>query len=296
MNDNDSSISNKNGRYIIITGLSGSGKTVVLKALEDLGYFCVDNLPVSLLPKLIELKGSSRQDMNIALVMDLRGEKFVSDFPVLHSRLLKQGIPLELIFLEADEETIIKRYSLTRRHHPLAGNSTLLEGIRREAELLKQIKLLADFVIDTSNYNVHQLRELILETFAPHLSKENPILINLISFGFKYGLPLDADIILDARFLPNPYFIPELSELSGLNPKVANYVLSHKEALEFLNYITKLIQFVLPLYEREGKMTLSIAIGCTGGYHRSVTLINELAKRFKTGNYRLSIIHRDINK
>lgn len=284
----------KNIRFVIITGLSGSGKSTAIKALEDIGFFCVDNLPVILLPKFLELRLQAPGEISrVAFVMDIRERGFLKEYPRIFEELKKEGYLMETIFLECSDEILLRRFSETRRSHPLAEGKSVIEGIRLERERLSNLKSTADKVIDTSNYNVHQLKDAIYKYFS-EVSSLKKMTINLLSFGFKYGLPYDADLTMDVRFLPNPYFIEELKNLTGENKEVSNYVLKRSETKKFIKKFSNLIHFLVPLYEKEGRAYLTIAIGCTGGKHRSVAIINELAKSLDKEKYMVSIRHRDI--
>jgi len=284
----------KNIRFVIITGLSGSGKSTAIKALEDIGYFCVDNLPVILLPKFLELRLQAPGEISkVAFVMDIREKGFLREYPRIFEELKKEGYLLETIFLECSDEILLRRFSETRRSHPLAEGKSVIEGIKLERESLSNLKSTADKVIDTSNYNVHQLKDAIYKYFS-EVSSLKKMTINLLSFGFKYGLPYDADLTMDVRFLPNPYFVEELKNLTGENKEVSDYVLKRSETKKFIKKFYNLINFLIPLYENEGRVYLTIAIGCTGGKHRSVAIINELAKSLDKEKYMVSIRHRDI--
>lgn len=284
----------KDFRIVIITGLSGSGKSVTKRALEDVGFFCVDNLPVMLLPKFLELRLQSPGEISkVALVMDIREKHFLKEYPHIFEELKNEGYVMEVIFLECRDEILLRRFSETRRSHPLAEGKPVIEGIRSERESLADLKSKANKVIDTSDYNVHQLKDYICQ----HFSQASPLkrmTINLLSFGFKFGLPYDADLIMDVRFLPNPYFVEELRGLTGENKKVSDYVLKRSETKKFIKRFSDLIRFLIPLYEREGKAYLTIAIGCTGGKHRSTVVINEIARSLVKGNYTVNIRHRDM--
>lgn len=284
----------KNIRIVIISGLSGSGKSISIKALEDIGFFCVDNLPVILLPKFLELFVQSPSEVSkVALVMDIRGKIFLKEYPRIFKELKKEGYFMEIIFLECSDEVLVRRFSETRRTHPLAEGKSVIEGIRLERKRLLDLKNISDSIIDTSNYNVHQLKNTITEYFS-QVSSLKKMTINLVSFGFRYWLPYDADLIIDVRFLPNPYFIDELKNLTGNNKQVSDYVLKRDEAKKFIKKFSDLILFLLPLYVKEGKSYLTIAIGCTGGKHRSVSVINELANSLDKEKYIINIRHRDI--
>jgi len=282
-------------KIIIITGLSGSGKSTAISAFEDAGFYCVDNMPVALLPKFLELPIESDSEiLGLAFVMDLREKSFLSRYSFVFDSLKKKGYRFEILFLEADEETLLKRYSQTRRHHPLSQDKSLLEGIRIEQEQLKNLKITADRIIDTSRYNVHNLKS-VINYIAQQSKNFAPMKINILSFGFKYGTPHDASLIMDVRFLSNPYFVPELKALNGKNPEIKNYVLNNDEARSFLKKYLDLLDYLIPSYEKEGKSYLTIAIGCTGGRHRSVSIAEAIFEHIKKPGRQIIITHRDIN-
>jgi UPF0042 nucleotide-binding protein len=282
-------------KIIIITGLSGSGKSTAISAFEDAGFYCVDNMPVALLPKFLELPIESDSEIaGLAFVMDLREKSFLSKYSFVFDSLKKKGYRFEILFLEADEETLLKRYSQTRRHHPLSQDKSLLEGIRIEQEQLKNLKITADRIIDTSRYNVHNLKS-VINYIAQQSKNFAPMKINILSFGFKYGTPHDASLIMDVRFLANPYFVPELKALNGKNPEIKNYVLNNDEARRFLKKYLDLLDYLIPSYEKEGKSYLTIAIGCTGGRHRSVSIAEAIFEHIKKPGRQIIITHRDIN-
>lgn len=279
----------------IITGLSGSGKSTAITALEDAGFYCVDNMPVALLPKFLELPIESSSEISgLAFVMDLREKGFLSMCPSIFESLNQKGYQLKILFLEADEDTLIKRYSQTRRHHPLSKGKGLLEGIRTEQEQLKHLKTSADKIINTSRYNVHELRSAI-RNIAQQSKSIDPMSINILSFGFKYGIPNDASLIMDVRFLLNPHFVPELKMLDGKTETVKDYVLGNDNARTFLKKYLDLLDYLIPLYEKEGKAYLTIAVGCTGGKHRSVAIAEAIFKHIKKPERRILITHRDID-
>lgn len=281
---------------IIITGLSGSGKSTAVAALEDVGFFCVDNMPVDLLPKFLELpiQGDSGWS-GFAFVMDLREKGFVTRQEAVLGELRQKGFRFEILFLEADERVLVQRFSATRRQHPLARDRGLLAGIQTEAQLLQPLRAAADFVIDTGRLNVHELKAKVIEAVKTHRTLR-PMLIHLLSFGFKYGLPPEADLLVDVRFLLNPHFVPELKPLDGEAPAVREFVLKSPEAAAFMAQYTGLLDFLIPLYEREGKTRLSIAVGCTGGRHRSVAIARALHKHLAAARDGVELIHRDINQ
>lgn len=280
---------------IIITGLSGSGKSTAISAFEDAGFYCVDNMPVALLPKFLELPIESDSEITgLAFVMDLREKSFLSSYSLVFDSLKKKGHKFKILFLEANEETLLKRYSQTRRHHPLSQNKSLLDGIRIEQKQLKELKITADKIIDTSRYNVHDLKS-VINDIAQQSKNFAPMRINILSFGFKYGTPHDAGLIMDVRFLANPYFVPELKAFDGKNREVKNYVLNNDEARRFLKKYLDLLDYLIPLYEKEGKAYLTIAVGCTGGRHRSVTITEALFEHIKKPGRQIIITHRDID-
>ncbi|MBN2707358.1 MAG: RNase adapter RapZ [Deltaproteobacteria bacterium] len=284
----------KAASVIIITGLSGAGKSSALNVLEDSGYFCIDNLPVAFLPKFLELSGNfSPTIKGIALVMDLREKHFLKNFPGFYRRIKKSDIELELIFLEADDQTLIKRFSETRRKHPVKGG--VAEAVARERELMSDIRQLAGTCIDTSRFTIHRFKEHIRKLVQPGAGAA-ALNLSLLSFGFRNGLPLEADIVMDVRFLPNPYFIPELKPMSGLDARVAGYVLGHQITTAFIESFFSLLELLLPEYIREGKSYLTVAIGCTGGRHRSVAIVEELGRRLSSQGLELALAHRDLNK
>ena len=282
-------------KIIIITGLSGSGKSTAISAFEDAGFYCVDNMPVALLPKFLELPIESNSEIaGLAFVMDLREKSFLSRYSLVFDSLKKKGYQFKILFLEADEETLLKRYSQTRRHHPLSQDKSLLEGIRIEQEQLKDLKITADKIIDTSRYNIHNLKS-VINYIAQQSKNFAPMKINILSFGFKYGTPHDASLIMDVRFLANPYFVPELKALNGKSQDIKNYVLNNDEARRFLKKYLDLLDYLIPLYEKEGKAYLTIAVGCTGGRHRSVSITEELFEHIKKPGRQIIVTHRDIN-
>jgi UPF0042 nucleotide-binding protein len=281
---------------IIITGLSGSGKSFAIRALEDNGFFCVDNLPALLIPKFIDLcHGYEEEIMRIALGVDLRGGQFLRSLPQVLADIRNAGHHTQVLFFDASDDVLLRRFSETRRPHPLAGQGSTQDGISRERKALESIRALADKVIDTSDFNVHQLKREMEQQFCQAPTTRRMTLF-LTSFGYKFGIPHDTDIILDVRFLPNPYFVNELRPRSGLEREVEDFVLGARETRVFLDRLYALLEFTLPLYEREGKSSLTLALGCTGGRHRSVVLIEELQKRFGGGPFRIHVKHRDIDK
>jgi len=284
----------KNIRVILISGLSGSGKTTAIKALEDVGFYCVDNLPILLLPKFIELcEQSGGKISKVAMVEDIRstvsypareetenvekGKGFLEDSRRIIRDLRGEGYPIEILFLDSSDPVLMRRFSETRRQHPLAVGGSIGEGIRLEREGLQGIRDMANQVIDTSHFNVHQLKEKI-QQYAQEGLSSGQMTLTLLSFGYSFGIPYEADLLMDVRFLPNPYFVEELKRLKGDDPKVAEYVLQWEETKEFLRRVQEFIRFLLPLYMRERKTHLTIAMGCTGGRHRSIVIVNQLAK------------------
>ncbi|MDA8053407.1 MAG: RNase adapter RapZ [Deltaproteobacteria bacterium] len=280
---------------ILISGISGSGKSSALKILEDKGFFCVDNMPMALLPKFFEL-GLSAKLKNILFIVDIREKSFLNEFEDYVKFLRLQSSFFKYIFLEARDEAVIKRYSETRRKHPLPADDINI-AVREERQLLKNIKLHADVVLDTTDVNIHELDGILL----PHIGDiiYNPTFsVKILSFGFKYGLPLEADTIFDARFLPNPFFVPLLKDLTGFNREVREYMLSFNESNNFIEHIVSFLKFSLPLYRKESKSYFTVGIGCTGGVHRSVFIAEELKNKLGNVNdeYGISYYHRDVNK
>jgi RNase adapter protein RapZ len=279
---------------VIITGLSGSGKGTVLKALEDLGYYAVDNLPIGLIPKFAELTKDSANIRRAALVVDIREGEALQTFPALFKRIRRQ-IPARLIFLEADDTTLVRRFSETRRPHPLGTELSVSKSIESEREQLASIRSLADLIVNTTKFNVHELREAIEAKFQTGRD-EAKIRIDITSFGYRYGVPPDSDLVFDVRFLPNPNYIPEFKKLTGRHPNVARYIRSFPQTTEFIDRISDLLLYLLPHYIREGKSYLTIAFGCTGGHHRSVMIASEIRKRLARTGYKIKQTHRDMNK
>ncbi len=280
-------------RILVVTGLSGSGKSTALRALEDSGYFCIDNLPVPLLGKLVELAEQAGDMSRIAVVVDAREGRFLGDLPKAISDLRKRAARVEVLYLDAADEVLIRRYSETRRRHPLSPDGSVVGGIAEERRVLRELRDLADEAVETSSLTVHDLKGLIQARFG---SESTELSVALLSFGFRYGIPLQADLVFDVRFLPNPYFVPELRPRTGRDSEVSSYVLDRRETQDFLAHATQMISFLLPLYRREGKSYLTIAVGCTGGKHRSVAVARELARRLEGENALLHIWDRDIQK
>lgn len=280
-------------QIVIITGMSGSGKSTAIRALEDSGFFCIDNLPVLLLPKLTELAGGGHFQ-RMALVVDVREGVFLKDAPRILAEVRRAGHQVEVLFLDSSDDSLIRRFSETRRRHPLAPNGTVAEGIKAERQALRDLRELADQVIDSSTLNVHDLKRMVQARFSPEPAA-GPSL-SMMSFGYRYGVPPQADLVLDVRFLPNPYFVPELKGLTGKVPKVAAYVLERDETQQFLEKVVDLCRFLFPRYQKEGKAYLTVALGCTGGKHRSVAIAAELTRRLTDQNTRVQLWDRDIEK
>ena len=283
-----------NTELVIITGMSGSGKGTVLKAFEDLGYYSVDNLPLELIPKFAELTKEADKIRRAALVVDIREGTALERLPSLLKRIRRQ-IPTRLLFLEADDSALIRRFSETRRPHPLGLEQSVAESIRRERERLEPIRRLADPIINTSKFNVHELRETIHNSFRGQ-KLEPEILVQVTSFGYRHGVPTDSDLVFDVRFLPNPNYIPAFKDLSGKHPSVARYIRSFPQTTEFIQRISELLIYLIPHYIREGKSYLTISFGCTGGHHRSVLIANEIRKRLNAAGFRVKETHRDVKK
>lgn len=283
-------------RFVIITGLSGAGKSYAIKCLEDLGYFCVDNLPTTLIPTFAELcANSSRGIQAIALGVDVREGEYLVNMVETIQELRARGHRVDVLFLEASDETLVRRYHETRRRHPLAGEGNVIDGIRAERTTLAHLREIANRVIDTTSLTVHQLKDQMVHSFGPQAAKGG-LTVSLVSFGFKHGVPYDADLVFDVRFLPNPHFVDRLRALDGRDPAVEEFVMSFSESRELLSRLEGLLKFLLPLYEREGKAYLTVAIGCTGGRHRSVMLVESL-RSFLTGLGLSPIVrHRDLDR
>lgn len=281
-------------RFVVVTGMSGGGKSTALKMLEDAGYYCVDNLPVSLISKFMELIATPNSEITrVALGLDVRAGQSFSDVEVLLEGLKKEGYVFEILFMDASENVLIKRFKECRRVHPLAVVGRVEEGVRKEEIILEPIRRKADYVIDTTNLLTRDLKEELERIFVRN-EEYNSLMITILSFGFKFGIPADADVVFDVRFLPNPYYIEELKTKTGNDKEVSDYVLSFPETHVFMEKLEDMMDFLIPNYVKEGKYSLVIGIGCTGGKHRSVTLANELYKRLKDhGNYGVKIYHRD---
>jgi RNase adapter protein RapZ len=282
-------------QILIITGLSGSGKTHVARALEDVGWFCVDNLPSALIPTFADLVSSQSELQRSALVVDIREPEFLKEFPRVVRELRERGVALSLLFLEAAERTLARRYSETRRPHPLAVNQPVLEGIREERELLKPIRKVADLVLDTSDYTVHQLRDYVREHYDVR-HQAPPIVLSVMSFGYKYGVPAEADLVFDCRFLPNPNFVPTLKRLTGSQAPVIRFMKRQKDTESFLRHLRSFLSYVLPRYVKEGKTYLTVAFGCTGGRHRSVMIANAIGQWLGGKRFPVKVRHRDVRQ
>ena len=281
-------------RFVIVTGLSGAGKTEATKSLDDIGYFCVDNLPPKLIPKFAEACNTG-QINKVALVMDIRGGVFFDDLFESLEYLRKNNFKYEILFLDCSDEVLVKRFKQNRRSHPLSPNGRVLTGINIERKKLREVQDKADIIIDTSKYPIKDLREKINEYFGDK-SIEEEISISVLSFGFKYGIPVDSDLVFDVRFIPNPFYIPELKPLSGIDEPVKEYVLKQQETKDFLEKLNDMLKFLIPNYAKEGKKQLIVSIGCTGGRHRSVAIANAVYEELKKEDFNTSIEHRDINE
>ncbi len=279
---------------VIITGMSGSGKASVLKAFEDLGYYCVDNLPVQLIPQFADLAVQSNEIRRTALVVDVREGSKLEELPKI-LKSVGRMIPTKVVFLEASDSVLVRRFSETRRPHPLGTDSPVAAALKAERRHLGAIRKVADLVIDTSKFNVHELRAHITERFKQAPS-EKSTLVSCVSFGYRQGVPEDADLVFDVRFLPNPHFVPEFRPLTGLDPRVAKYIRSFPQSREFISRISDLLVYLLPHYIHEGKSYLTIAFGCTGGQHRSVMIAEEVGERLRRAGYRVKTVHRDSPK
>lgn len=280
----------------MVTGLSGSGKTAALKALEDIGFFCVDNLPAALLPKFVELSIFSGEMVNkVGIGMDSREKSFLEMHAEVFDVVASMGIGIEVLFLEADDDILIRRFSETRRLHPLARDRSVPEGILEERKLLKGLRQRADLVVDTTSMSVHELKKTIWAYFE-NPGDDQKMQINLESFGFRNGIPPQADMVLDVRFLPNPYFVPELKEKTGELKEIREFVLKNETGAEFMSRLMNLLAYMVPLYEKEGKRYLTLAVGCTGGRHRSVAVVRELERMLAGDKRVVRVVHRDIGK
>ena len=283
-------------QVVILTGVSGSGKTTALRALEDAGFYCVDNLPILFLEKLLELSGHTAGEVSrIALVVDAREGRFLGQAPRIIQEVRQKGSDVQVLFLDASDDALVRRYSETRRRHPLAGEGgTVPDGIAAERLALADLKAMADEVIDSTTLNVHELKRLVTRRFVA--GDEGRLGVTLVSFGFRFGIPTHADMVLDVRFLPNPYFVPELKPFPGTDPRVAEFVLGQPDARAFLDRLLELCGFLLPRYRSEGKSYLTVAIGCTGGKHRSVAIAAAVAERLEAAGQSVRLWHRDVEK
>jgi len=279
---------------VVITGLSGSGMSSALKSFEDLGYFCVDNLPVQLIPTFVRLCGQSNEIDRTAFVIDVRSREFLSAFPKIREELARQDVPVTVLFLEADDEHLLRRYSETRRPHPLPDQD-VLAAIQQERGMLSEVREVADVIIDTSEHTVHTLRDVIKDRFSEK-GGAHEMSVSILSFGFRHGLPREADMLFDVRFLPNPHFVRELRGFTGRDRPVIEYLETVPEVGEVLDRYTDLLAYLLPKFEREGKSYLTVGIGCTGGRHRSVMVAEALHKRLGEMGHKTSVVHRDIAK
>lgn len=279
---------------VVITGLSGSGKGTVLKCLEDLGYYAVDNLPVDLIPTFAELTRDSPNITRAALVVDIRSGEDFERFPEIYATL-KRKLRTTLLFLEADEEALLRRFSETRRPHPLGKGRSVIRSIRKERQQLEPIRQLADHIINTSKFNVHDLRDFVRQTFEGP-SEKAQMMIYVTSFGYRHGIPPDSDLVFDVRFLPNPNYKPQFRQLTGRHPDVARYIKRFPQTVEFINRISDLLIYLLPHYIEEGKTYLTISFGCTGGHHRSVAIADEIRRRLARAGYHVKVTHRDLAK
>ncbi len=282
-------------RLVIVTGMSGAGKSSVLKMLEDAGYFCVDNLPIQLVKKFVKLKEMKVNQEKVALGLDIRSGLALKELDHVLQDLRRAKVPYEILFLDCSPEVLVKRYKETRRTHPLSGAGRVDKGIELEREELDFLRKKADIIIDTSHLLIRELKEQIYKIYMMD-EKFSNFIITTVSFGFKYGIPVDSDLVFDVRFLPNPFYIPELKAKTGRDNEVSNYVMNSEAATEFLDKLTDMLLFLIPHYISEGKNQLVVSIGCTGGKHRSVTLVQELARRLGSSEYSLKIEHRDIEK
>ncbi|EEH99541.1 RNase adapter RapZ [Clostridium tertium] len=284
-------------RFIIVTGLSGAGKTEATRSLEDMGYFCVDNLPPKLIPKFAEACVQSQGKINkVALVIDIRGGIFFDDLFESLNYLKRQDFKYEILFLDAADEVLVKRFKESRRSHPLAPGSRVITGINEERNRLREVKDRADIIIDTSKYAIRDLREEMNKNYGDVKQPEQQLSVTILSFGFKYGIPVDSDLVFDVRFIPNPFYIPDLKPYSGNDEPVKKYVLDQEETKGFIKRADDMLDFLIPNYKKEGKRQLIISVGCTGGRHRSVAIANALYKKLLERNYNASVEHRDIRE
>ena len=282
-------------RMVLVTGLSGSGRSAALKAIEDMEFYCVDNLPLTLLTPFVDFAERSEETFHWAIGVDVREKGFIEQFPSLYETLKADGHRVELLFLEASDQTLVRRFSETRRPHPLSRGGTPLDGIRLERSALDEVRTLADRTLDTSGYTVHDLRS-VVELHYAERDARRPMAVTIVTFGYKYGTPYDLDLLFDLRFLPNPHFVPELRPLTGEDVQVRDYIMGRSESEEFFSRLLGFLEYLLPRYKREGKSYLTIGFGCTGGKHRSITIGLLVTERLKQGGYEVSIRHRDREK
>lgn len=281
-------------RLVVITGMSGSGKRTAMKLLEDVGFYCVDNLPIKLIDKFVELVSERNTELNkVALGIDVRADQPFDEVVRILSELKESPVSPEILFLETNETVLLRRYKETRRMHPLAPDGRVEEGIKKEQELLVPLKMISDYVLDTSNLLTRDLKEELDKIFVED-KQYNNLMINIVSFGFKNGIPQDADLVFDVRFLPNPFYVEELKNLTGLDEPVQNFVMGFEETNKFLDMLEEMFNFLIPNYIKEGKYQLVVAIGCTGGHHRSVTIAENLFRRMSSGDYGITLTHRDV--
>ncbi|HMH49305.1 MAG TPA: RNase adapter RapZ [Candidatus Acidoferrum sp.] len=282
--------------FVVLTGMSGAGKSFAIKCLEDMGFFCVDNLPTTLIPTFADLVARTQQTPpRVALGVDVRAGEYLRHLIEAIDALRARDHRVEVLFLEAGDETLVRRYHETRRRHPLAGEGQVLDGIRAERRALADLREIADRIIDTSALNVHQFKDQLVTLYGSPVTRTG-LATALISFGFKHGIPIDADLVFDIRFLPNPHFVPELRPLDGRDARVREFIFKHEESRELLRRLQHLLDFLLPAYQREGKAYLTIAVGCTGGRHRSVSLVEELRRSLEERGFPPSVVHRDIDR
>ncbi len=282
-------------QLVLLTGLSGSGKGSILKTFEDIGFSCVDNLPVGLIPQFSELYAENEEARRAALLVDAREGAQLRRLPAIYRRLRRE-LPVTLVFVEASEDALLRRFSETRRPHPMGRGLSVREGVRREQKLMAPIRKLADTVIDTTRLNIHELRRLVTQRFGHAQAQAQPLLISVVSFGFRHGVPSDADLVFDVRFLPNPHFVRHLRARTGRDPRVQRYIRSFRQTGEFLRRVQGLLLYLLPHYIREGKSYLTVAFGCTGGRHRSVMLAEVVARTLKKKGYEARLLHRDAER